>query len=305
MRTFIGLANNSFLKGRSLVIQLLTLVRIQTGRLFFGVKRMKNALSLIALGFAALASSLALAEDLALSYSSIEAELSDSVALVFDSKSEELYGPLRGNKLQIKKLCEAVRAIAPQRPKVIVFDVELNADTEGAECLLQLSDQYGLNYVVYDEKDTAFRNLNEEQGKRIQAGYFNVFVRRNEDKSVREVRPQILPYQVAAFFIAQLAGMSDAEARSANYSLPYRIALHQMSESFITKVPYQDAIENRSKIHFGDKIVFVGVDQNEHDVFVRPDGEPVNGVFLHMLFLGAYRAAARETLPKTGMIYFK
>lgn len=248
----------------------------------------------------------------------LKGSFGEAVALVFNDESEKIYGDLKYD-LNLDILCETIKEIASQSPKVIMFDIDLSSNLSAAKCLLGVSDDFKLNYVLTNDITEIFEKLTPEQNSRIVTSNPRIHSphlpgERTEtvnswlkpETRVTELAPILFPLTVPSYFAMVVMGSHESELGSLNWNWVRYLRLLNFSERNITKVSYQEVLSSKKQKSFIDKYVFVGVDQDKYDSLSNKDGEVVNGVFLHVQFFAAYKTLQKlkPNIPPRTEIYF-
>lgn len=256
-----------------------------------------------------------------LPYNMISKYLPETMALVFNDESEDLYGDLLKNRLHVDLVCKALNMMAKDRPKAIFIDIDVAINPKAAACISETAIQLGLRVTLDFDPTEVVPDLSQFNGF-ISVGYAQVLTNTMSDSGftqrptsgsgwlapktrVNLVKPAVIPFRIPAYFVALVQGLPEQDLRKLNYSWNRKITLAEFSESQTPKISIQEVLAGKTDA-LADKYVVIGVDQDKYDAFSNPQGEIVNGMFIHQQFIAAYLSLMNENvIPADGeMIIF-
>lgn len=226
--------------------------------------------------------------------------------LVFNDESEEFFGNLEENNMQLSLLCEAITNLKDHKPKALVIGFNLDNDRDDGFCIIDAAIDNKIPIIVSDlykgmrsyYPQDAFMNY-------VKYGYyglqlFNRFVDGAPDQTIRVeyVSPGAgVHEEIPAFLRALLVGLDRGRLQNIDANLPRNLTIGDLTEEGIRKVTYQDILIKKTEEleALEDKYVFVGSDQDKHARFLGNEGQPVNDAFIHAQLLAAYLYVTNTT----------
>jgi hypothetical protein len=247
----------------------------------------------------------------------LRAQLGQTISIVFNDESEALYGDLLSHDLHLDKVCEAIKALAKDKPRAIFIDMDIAIAPEAAKCIAEAGVANGIRLTAdYDplflsqDLRMILRSISIGSAMlatKVVAGQ-TVEARPNKARwlnpstRVSLVKPAAVPYIQPAYFINLVNGLDDQALRSVHIPWARAVMVADFTEVDVPKIAIQDILAGRTETVAG-KYTFIGVDQDKYDAMSSAGGEVINGVFLHQQFTAAYLALMAEDLgPAPGSL---